>query len=135
MLLFHSFGVVFIFLTFEIRCPPCKAIAPLFADFASKNTIPKGVAFAKVDVDSQSVIAQEFKITAMPTFMLLKNGEVLKTVRGANPAGLKTLVMHAIQTVKKQKKESGEDVSADEEVDDANGDLDSIKDASGMSER
>jgi thioredoxin-like negative regulator of GroEL len=65
----------------------------------------------------------------MPTFILIKDGQVIKTVKGANPAALKVLVVHASKTVKQQKKENGEDVSTDEEWENASGDLDALPDA------
>ncbi|MES9811112.1 thioredoxin family protein [Streptomyces cinereoruber] len=45
-----------------------------------------------MDVDTQNDIAQEAGIKAMPTFMLLKDGNKVGDLVGANPAGLKQLV-------------------------------------------
>jgi thioredoxin 1 len=51
-----------------------------------------GLNFAKVDVDENPELSQEFGITAMPTFILVKNGIKEGEVRGANPPALQALV-------------------------------------------
>ncbi|KAK1751289.1 thioredoxin-like protein [Echria macrotheca] len=56
-------------------CPPCKAIAPMFSALAKKHGVPDALAFAKVDVEEAPEITQQFGITAMPTFLLLVDGE------------------------------------------------------------
>jgi thioredoxin 1 len=61
-------------------CPPCKAIAPRVAEFAKKYS---NVRFYKVDVDEVSDVAQECNISAMPTFIFYKDGEVVDTIVGA----------------------------------------------------
>jgi thioredoxin 1 len=73
-------------------CPPCKMIAPLFEKSADANTRDGKFVFAKVDVDEQPDIAQQYGITAMPTFLLLKDGKVAQSIRGANPPAITTLV-------------------------------------------
>lgn len=62
-------------------CGPCKMIAPKFEAFS--NTYTDAV-FIKVDVDEAEAIAEEYEITAMPTFMFFKNGEKLSSFPGAN---------------------------------------------------
>lgn len=53
-------------------CGPCKMIAPELAKMAVENP---DVVFLKVDVDEVDELAQEYGISAMPTFIFLKNGE------------------------------------------------------------
>jgi thioredoxin 1 len=96
------------------RCPPCKAIAPLFEQLAAKNTIPDGLAFAKVDVDTQREVAQRYGISAMPTFILLEDGKEAKSVRGANASAIRDLVKHAKAELAKEKEKRGEEVDAAE---------------------
>lgn len=59
-------------------CGPCKAIAPVFDKLAS--TVD-WVTFVRFDVDKCPSIAQAKKITAMPTFLAIRNGETVETVR------------------------------------------------------
>ncbi len=56
-------------------CPPCKAIAPLYANLAKKQGVASGLAFAKVDVDEVPDVTQKYGISAMPSFVFLENGE------------------------------------------------------------
>jgi len=69
-------------------CGPCKMIAPHFERLAKENSIDKKVAFAKVNVDSQSTIAKTNGVSAMPTFKIFHNGTCVETIKGANPSDL-----------------------------------------------
>lgn len=75
-------------------CGPCHAIAPIYASLAKQYATPS-FGFAKVDVDQQQAIAREYGVTAMPTFVVLREGKVVETVRGANAKGLKEAVENA----------------------------------------
>ncbi|KAK2749991.1 hypothetical protein FQN55_002709 [Onygenales sp. PD_40] len=59
-------------------CPPCRAIAPVFSkladEYASKSG-PRQLAFAKVNVDSVKDVAHRYNVTAMPTFVVFKDGK------------------------------------------------------------
>jgi len=76
-------------------CPPCKMIAPMFAALAQSHSVEGNLAFAKVNVDYQQQLAMRYGITAMPTFMLLKNGQPVSTVMGANPPKIQAMVKAA----------------------------------------
>lgn len=45
-------------------CGPCKAIAPVFASLAEKETKPGKMQFVKVDVDSQQEVARKYGVSA-----------------------------------------------------------------------
>jgi thioredoxin 1 len=65
-------------------CMPCRMLAPtisaLAAEFAGK------VKVGKVDTDSNREVAVQFEITALPTILLFKDGQVIrKFVGGATP--------------------------------------------------
>ncbi|KAL0916776.1 hypothetical protein M5K25_014313 [Dendrobium thyrsiflorum] len=62
-------------------CGPCRIIAPIFAELARKYT---NVIFLKVDVDELKTVSEEWKVTAMPTFIFLKDGEVVDKLVGAH---------------------------------------------------
>eukprot|EP00922_Rhytidocystis_sp_ex-Travisia-forbesii_P055205 GHVS01081756.1.p1 GENE.GHVS01081756.1~~GHVS01081756.1.p1 ORF type:complete len:105 (-),score=9.74 GHVS01081756.1:228-542(-) len=62
-------------------CGPCKIIAPQLE--ALEGQFPN-VKFAKVDVDELEEVAAKFSITAMPTFIVFKKGQLLKTMVGSS---------------------------------------------------
>ena len=62
-------------------CGPCKAMAPAL-DLVAKEMAGK-VKVVKVDVDQNPGITQKYKIQAMPTLMLFKDGKVASTQVGA----------------------------------------------------
>lgn len=62
-------------------CGPCKAISPIFDKLAEE--IPE-VEFARVDVDKAEDVAMEYRVTAMPTFLLFQDGEKVETIVGAD---------------------------------------------------
>jgi thioredoxin 1 len=62
-------------------CAPCRAIAPALEELATQY---KGqVKVAKVDVDENNQIAQQFGIRSIPTLLLFKGGKVVEQIVGA----------------------------------------------------
>ncbi|KAF9686776.1 hypothetical protein SADUNF_Sadunf02G0024900 [Salix dunnii] len=70
-------------------CPPCKFIAPIFAELAKKFT---KVTFLKVDVDELKSVAAECEVEAMPTFIFMKDGKTVDKIVGADKDGLQAMV-------------------------------------------
>ncbi|XP_058739238.1 thioredoxin H2 [Vicia villosa] len=70
-------------------CGPCKMMEPIVHAFANEFT---DVEFIKIDVDELSDVAREFKVQAMPTFLLLKNGKEVDKIVGAKKDELKTKI-------------------------------------------
>ncbi|KAL8293661.1 hypothetical protein RQP46_000362 [Phenoliferia psychrophenolica] len=66
-----------------------QAIAPKYTALATQY---QHVKFLRVDVDAQKAIAHKYQISAMPTFLAIKSGQVVDTLKGADPAGLTRLV-------------------------------------------
>jgi len=64
-------------------CGPCKAAAPHFERLAADFPT---VQFMKVNVDEQEGIAAAYGVTTLPTFILLKDGNPVETVKGFNTA-------------------------------------------------
>ena len=62
-------------------CGPCKAMAPAL-DLVAKEMAGK-VKVVKIDVDQNPEITQKYKIQAMPTLMVFKDGKVASTQVGA----------------------------------------------------
>lgn len=64
-------------------CGPCKTVAPILdklaEEFAGK------VVVAKVDVDQNPILSQQFRITSIPTMMFVKGGKILGQSAGAAP--------------------------------------------------
>lgn len=63
-------------------CGPCKAISPKVAELANSHP---NIIVLKVDVDKAADIGEKYDITAMPTFKVIKNKQVVDTVIGGNP--------------------------------------------------
>ena len=62
-------------------CGPCKAMAPALEAVAAEM---KGkVKVAKLDVDQNPTVTQEYKIQAMPTMMIFKGGKKVAERVGA----------------------------------------------------
>jgi len=68
-------------------CGPCHAIAPKYEAFSKQYT---GAVFLKCDVDACREVAREYMVTAMPTFVFLKSGQKVATVRGADVRGIES---------------------------------------------
>jgi thioredoxin 1 len=77
-------------------CPPCKQIAPIYAQLSSTHSAAGKFAFVKVNVDEQRELAAKYGVTAMPTFVLFKQGKKVGEVRGADVRGLNGVVEGAV---------------------------------------
>jgi thioredoxin 1 len=66
---------------FATWCGPCKKIAPAFEQLA---TVYPSIVFLKVDVDELAELVDKYSIQAMPTFVFLKDGVVVKRIEGAD---------------------------------------------------
>lgn len=72
-------------------CGPCKRIAPYFEQLARKYT---SVVFAKIDVDEVPDVASGFHVSAMPTFIFVKNGNEITRFEGANQKQLEENIIN-----------------------------------------
>lgn len=70
---------------FATWCGPCKRIAPTYEKLSEAFT---NITFLKVDVDESAELVNMYDISAMPTFVFLKNGKEVKRVEGADMTGL-----------------------------------------------
>lgn len=61
-------------------CGPCKMMGPHFKKAA--ETI-KGVKFAKVDIDNNQELAQQYEVMSIPTTIFFKDGEMVDRHTGA----------------------------------------------------
>ncbi|ESZ95345.1 thioredoxin [Sclerotinia borealis F-4128] len=73
-------------------CGPCKAIAPIYEQLSAQLSRPNKITFTKVNVDTQKEIASTYSVTAMPTFIIFKEGKQVEKVQGADPKKLQDIV-------------------------------------------
>ncbi len=59
-------------------CASCKAIAPIVEELAEEYA--GKVKFVKIDIDKDSALAAEYKVSAIPTLLLLKGDELISPV-------------------------------------------------------
>ncbi|CAK9302149.1 unnamed protein product [Gordionus sp. m RMFG-2023] len=62
-------------------CGPCRVVGPQFEDMASKMN---NIVCLKVDVDQHEELVERYDISAMPTFIYIKNKEKVDVISGAN---------------------------------------------------
>lgn len=72
-------------------CGPCKMIAPLYHQL-SEMAENGGAVFLKVDVDENPDTAAKYSVSAMPTFLFIKGGEVVERIMGANAQKLQEML-------------------------------------------
>ena len=66
-----------------VWCGPCKQIAPMVDALAEDY---KGrVKVAKLDVDHNQVMAQQYGVRSIPTLLIFKGGKVVGQMVGAMP--------------------------------------------------
>jgi thioredoxin 1 len=64
-------------------CGPCKMIAPVLKDLA--RDYKDKIKIAKIDVDAEIELAQQFNIVSIPTILVFSKGQVVKQQIGAVP--------------------------------------------------
>ena len=65
-------------------CGPCKMIAPILEEIASKQ---EGIKIAKVNVDESPDLARRYEIMSIPALIVFENGSPAKKLIGAKPKG------------------------------------------------
>ena len=65
-------------------CGPCRMVSPALEQLANENA--GRLKLVKVNVDNAPKIQQRFGVQAIPTLLLLRNGEVAARQTGAAPA-------------------------------------------------
>jgi len=75
---------------FATWCGPCKAVAPKIGQLSEKY---ENVRFIQVDVDKVRSVAQQMQVTAMPTFVFMKDGKEVQRVRGADPRAVEKAII------------------------------------------
>jgi len=73
-------------------CGPCKQIAPIYEQLSTNISKPNQITFSKVNTDAQKEIAAKYNVSALPTFMVFKNGEQKEKIQAADPRKLRRVV-------------------------------------------
>jgi len=66
-------------------CPPCRVLGPVLDEVAGENV--GKVKVAKVDVDQNRTLAQQYGIRGIPTMIFFKGGEEKESLVGAAAKG------------------------------------------------
>ncbi len=64
-------------------CGPCKSIAPSLEEIS--NEMNDKLLVAKINIDENPKIAQEYNIRSIPALMLFKEGKKISEIMGALP--------------------------------------------------
>ena len=63
-------------------CGPCRVVAPVLEEIASERD---DLTIVKLNIDENQQTAARFQVMSIPTMILFKAGEPVKTVVGAYP--------------------------------------------------
>ncbi|MEU1690254.1 thioredoxin family protein [Streptomyces hirsutus] len=64
-------------------CPPCRQMAPVLSALAAEQGGRLKV--VQLDVDANPATTHAYKVLSMPTFMVFRDGEPLRSMVGARP--------------------------------------------------
>ena len=70
---------------FATWCGPCKRIAPIYEKLAAE--FPR-ITFLKAETDQAEDIAASLEVSALPTFVVLVEGEAVGRIEGADVDGI-----------------------------------------------
>ena len=65
---------------FAVWCGPCQMMAPAIEEIAKEQETK--IKVGKMNVDESPQTAEKFGIMSIPTLILFKNGEPVKTLQG-----------------------------------------------------
>lgn len=65
-------------------CGPCKKLSPILDEIS----IERGLLVGKLNVDENPEKMQEYSVHSIPTMVLFKSGQPVKTIVGAKPKHL-----------------------------------------------
>jgi thioredoxin 1 len=64
-------------------CGPCRVVAPVLEEIAAER--PDDLRIVKLNTDENQQTAAAFRVLSIPTMILFKGGQPVKTVIGAYP--------------------------------------------------
>lgn len=79
-----TFGAGVTLIDFTAKwCGPCKVMEPVMAALATEYA--GRVRVVAIDVDDEQLLAQQFNVRSMPTFVLVRDGTEVGRVVGSRP--------------------------------------------------
>jgi thioredoxin 1 len=63
-------------------CGPCRVIAPTLEEIDEER---EDIRVVKLNVDDNTAIAARYQVMAIPTMILFRNGQAVKTITGTVP--------------------------------------------------
>ncbi|KAJ8464657.1 hypothetical protein OPV22_027209 [Ensete ventricosum] len=76
-------------------CGPCRFVEPAFKAMAAQYS---DAVFFKIDVDEIPEVSKQWKVQAMPTFVLVKGGQEVGRIVGAKKDELEKRIQEQIST-------------------------------------
>jgi len=69
-------------------CGPCRMLSPALEKATSDTQFSNGkeVDLVTIDTDQESALAQQYKVTALPTVIAFRDGKPIEQFVGAQPA-------------------------------------------------
>jgi thioredoxin 1 len=64
-------------------CGPCRVVGPVLEEIAAEERLDLQI--VKLDIDENPQTAQRFHVLSIPTMILFKGGQPIKTIIGAYP--------------------------------------------------
>ena len=64
-------------------CGPCRMLAPVIAEIAEEQA--GKIKVGKINVDEEPVLASTFKVSSIPTVVVMKDGKVTNVSVGFRP--------------------------------------------------
>jgi thioredoxin 1 len=64
-------------------CGPCRMVAPILEEISNQHG--DKVTIAKLDIDANPEIAQQYQILSIPTMLVFQGGKPVKQIVGAKP--------------------------------------------------
>ncbi|MEQ1839681.1 MAG: thioredoxin family protein [Verrucomicrobiales bacterium] len=72
-------------------CGACQQMKPIFSSVSKSS--PAGVSFQSINVDTQTALAEQYKVELLPTVVAVKNGKVVGRSTGyMSAAKLKSFI-------------------------------------------